>query len=248
MESMLNFFNNFYLHFSDAAKSADVAKNILLGLGYSQSFSFWGADVFDIIRQNIFFNTWIPPVMPFSIALIFKLFGVSDFAVIITSSFYFLLTLVFVFLLARKLFSSNLIGTLSVLAVGFNNDLINYTTSGASESPFIFEIVAATYFISLKKIWGNIVAAMLMILMYFTRPQAFIYIAGLIFYWLLITFKTKKALIIFAVVIIAGLLVDYYVLRGLTGRYFFIFYNGSRRYYRNSSIRWRFSLRFFKRR
>jgi 4-amino-4-deoxy-L-arabinose transferase-like glycosyltransferase len=197
-----------FLSFSDAAKFADIARNLVAGLGYGSNFSFWSSRI------------WTPPVTSYSIAAFFKVFGISDFAVIATSFFYFLLTLVFVFLLAKKVFTSNLVGILSTLAVGFNYDLIHYGISGASESPFIFEIVAASYFVSVKKKWASVFGVMFLILMYFTRPQAFIYIAGIIFYWLLINLNTKKALFYFSLVLIVGLLIDYFILGPLSGRYF----------------------------
>jgi 4-amino-4-deoxy-L-arabinose transferase-like glycosyltransferase len=209
-----------YLSFSDAAKYADIARNLIFGLGYGNSFSFWSSSLFEPSKYNIFSTISIPPVMPFSITASFKIFGVNDFAVMATSFFYFILTLAFAFLLARKVFRSNLIGVLSTLAVGFNNDLINYAANGASESPFIFEIIAAAYFISIKKKWGSFVALIFTILMYFTRPQAFIYIAGLVLYWLLVNFKFKKAIIYFTVTSIVCLLVDKFILGPLSGKYF----------------------------
>ena len=209
-----------YLNFSDAAKFADVARNIVNGLGYGSEFSFWPGNIANFLNTKLFSAINISPVMPYSIAAFFKIFGVNDFAVIATSFFYFILTLVFTFLLARKIWKSNLVGVLSTLAVGFNYDLINYATSGASESPFIFEIVAGAYFISLKKKWANIVATIFLILLYFTRPLGFIYIAGLSFYFLLINFKLKNALAYFVLVLIAGFLVDHFILLPLSGRYF----------------------------
>jgi 4-amino-4-deoxy-L-arabinose transferase-like glycosyltransferase len=210
---------NLFLSFSDSAKFADIARNLISGLGYGGSFTFWSNSVFGNLK-NIFSQPWTPPVMPYSIAVFFKIFGVGDFAVIATSFFYFILTLIFVFLLGKKIFKSNLIGILSTLAVGFNYDLINYATSGASESPFIFEIVAASYFVSVRKKWATVVAFLFLILMYFTRPQAFIYIAGIILYWLLLNFKPKKALISFVGVLVVGLLIDHFVLLPLSGKYF----------------------------
>lgn len=218
---MLNF-----LTFSDSAKYADVARNLITGFGYSANFSFWSAWVFDYLGQNIFSASGIPPVMPFSIAAFFKIFGVNDFAIMATSLFYFLLTLFFVFLLAKKIFKSTLTGILSVLAVGFNYDLINYATVGASEAPLIFEIVAASYFISLKKKWGTIAAFVLVVLMYFTRAQAPIYIAGLILFWLLTNFSIKKSLTVFVIVLVAGFLVDYFILPKLAGKYFLYSFTG----------------------
>lgn len=211
---------NFFLRFSDAAKFADVARNIVTKGIYGLLFTFGGRTPYIVAGQKFFNSSGIPPVTPFSIAVLFKVFGVNDFAVIATSFLYFMLMLVFTYLLVKKIFGNNLVAILSTLAVGFNYDLINYATSGASESPFIFEIVAASYFISLKKRWGTLIGIIFFVLMYFTRPQAFIYIAGLILYWLLINFKTKKALVYFGLTMLLGLLVDRFILNSLSGRFF----------------------------
>jgi hypothetical protein len=210
---------NIFLQFSDGAKFADLARNLINGFGYGNSFTFFGGGIFDNLQKVVFPAPGILPVMPFTIAAFFKVLGVNDVSVITASIFYFLLTLIFVFLLAKKVFRSNLVAILSTIVVGFNKDLINYATSGASESPFIFEIVAATYFISVRKKWANIVAVVMFLLMYFTRPQSFIYIAGLIFYWLLLNFKTKKAILIFCILAVAGVLFDHFVLYRLSLKY-----------------------------
>jgi hypothetical protein len=112
------------------------------------------------------------------------------------------------------------VGVLSTLAVGFNYDLINYATNGASESPFIFEIVAACYFVSIKKKWATVLTFLFLILMYFTRPFAFIYIVGIVLFWLLNNFKAKKAILCFIGVLIMGFLIDHLILLPLSGKYF----------------------------
>ena len=43
-----------YLNFSDAAKFADIAKNLLNGLGYGSNFSFWSPEVFGLLKDKIF--------------------------------------------------------------------------------------------------------------------------------------------------------------------------------------------------
>jgi 4-amino-4-deoxy-L-arabinose transferase-like glycosyltransferase len=209
-----------FLIFSDSAKFADIARSLIGRMGYGSSFSFWGTNIFSLLRQNVFPAPWVSPVMPFSIVIFFKIFGINDLAVVATSLSFFVLTLIFTFLLGKKIFKSNLVGVLSTLVVGFNSDLINYATNGASEAPFIFEIVAATYFASIKKKWAMVVTLLLLILCYFTRPQAFIYIAGILFFWLLNNFKIKKAVVCFIVILALGLLVDRLVLTQLTGKYF----------------------------
>ena len=210
-----------YLTFSDGAKFADIARNVFNGLGFGGGFNFWSPNFLYLTKNIPFPVSDTPPVMPFSIAFFFKMFGVVDLAVVATSFFYFLLSLIFVFLLGKKIFKSNLVGALSTLAVGFNYDLLDYATKGASESPFIFEIVASLYFISLRKKWATILSSLILVLMYFTRPQAFIYIAGLILFYLFDRFKTKKAVLFSGIIIILGILADRYLLAPLSGNGFF---------------------------
>lgn len=209
-----------FIHFSDSAKFAVIARYLLESKTFASSFAFWDKSIFQLLSSKLFAVPWVSPVMPLSIAVFFKLLGINDFAVIATSFFFFLLTLIFVFLLAKKVYRNNLVGILSTIAVGFNYDLINYATNGASESPIIFEIVAATYCVSLKKKWGNGMALFMLILMYFTRPQAFIYISGIALYYLLLNFKTKKAVLYFGLASLVGLLVDKLILSPLSGKYF----------------------------
>ena len=168
-------------------------------------------------------KTGLPPVLQSSFYTYFnesqpkkRLLAVLSLALF----FYFLLILIFTILLGKRIFKSNLVGILSALAVGFNKDIIIYAISGASESPFLFEIVASAYFLTLRKRWATIVGFILLVLMYFTRPQAFIYIAGLILYWLLLNFKIKKAILLFGFALIVGFLIDYIVMPRFTGRYF----------------------------
>jgi 4-amino-4-deoxy-L-arabinose transferase-like glycosyltransferase len=210
---------NLFLTFSDGAKFADLARNFVLGKGWGSSFSFFSPSIFDQLKKPIF-DTSILPLQPFFISIFFRIFGISDFSVIATSFFFFLLSLIFVFLLARKIFKSNLIGILSALSVGFNYNLIDYATSGASESLFIAEIVLVFYLLSFKRKAFDILAVFAMILMYFTRAHAFIYIAGAAFFWLLTRFETKKAFLYFGVICLFGILFDRLVLYPLSGKFF----------------------------
>jgi hypothetical protein len=61
---------------------------------------------------------------------------------------------------------------------------------------------------------------MLMALMYFTRPQGFIYIAGLILYWLLLRFDAKKTILSFLAILFCGFMIDKFILSILAGKYF----------------------------
>ena len=207
-----------YLSFSDAAKFADMAKNIIKGSGYFSSFSFGVKSVFSS-DHSFFPSPWIPPLMPYSIAIFYKIMGISDLTVIFVSASYFLILIQFVYLLAEKLFGK-FVGLLSAIIMAANIDFLNYATNGSTETLFSLEIIAAAFFIAFKKKQYDLIALVLLILSYFTRPQAFIYIAGLILYWLLLNFKLKKAFIYFCSVVIIGFLVDYFILSWLAGRYF----------------------------
>lgn len=179
--------NNF-LHFSDAAKFALIARNLAEGNGYITDFSFWG---------NPFFSTGgIPRLLPYIISIFFKAFGVNDFAVIAFSLTFFILTVLAVYLLADKLYGK-LVGILSAVVVALNLDLINYAFSGASETLFIFEIVLGAYFITLKKKWSSALGVLVLATMYFTRPQAFVFIGALFLFWLLVNFGIKKGIYYF---------------------------------------------------
>lgn len=208
-----------FLTFSDGAKYADIARNILNGSGYGINFYFFPLGDLDIFSGNLFPAPQIAPLMPFSIALSFVLLGISDFAVVATSSFYFILLTVFVYLLGQKVFG-RLVGFLAAIAVMFDPSLINYANSGASEPLFAFEIVLGAYLFILKKKWTDFLGFITLAMLYFTRPQAFIYIAGLIFLWLLLRFPIKKVVLYFTVIVLSGILFDVFALKPLSGKFF----------------------------
>ena len=208
-----------FLSFSDAAKFADVARNFVEGKGWGSSFSFFSPSIFDQLSKPVF-DMGIFPLQPFFISLFFRVFGISDFAVVATSFFFYLLSLIFVFLLANKVFENKIIAFLSSLAVAFNLNLIDYATSGASEPLFIAEVVLAFYLVSFKKRIADVFAIFVLILAYFTRAHAFIYIAGAILFWLALRFNLKKTVFYFGAVLFFGVLFDRLVLYPFSGKFF----------------------------
>jgi 4-amino-4-deoxy-L-arabinose transferase-like glycosyltransferase len=209
-----SFRGNGFLGFSDAAKFSDIARNIVAGRGYVTDFVFFDTSLKDLPTYAF----WIRPLMPLGIAASFMFFGISDFAVFATSGFFYLLITLFVYLLGRKLFGETA-GVLTTLAVAANVNLLDYATSGASESLFIFEIVVVAYLVLFKKRWADFLGLLTLIAMYFTRPQAFIYIVGFILYWLLLRYDMKKAIILLAGTILLLVLVDILMLRVSGGRF-----------------------------
>jgi 4-amino-4-deoxy-L-arabinose transferase-like glycosyltransferase len=199
-----------FLQFSDAAKFALIAKNLVSGNGFTTNFSFWGGTPFS--------TSGIPVLIPYLMSLFMKVFGVNDQAVIFFSLFFSILLVFSVFMLGRKLFG-NLVGILSAIAVAANISLIDYALSGASETLIAFEIVFGAYLLILRKKWATFSAFLIMIAMYFSRPQAFIFIAGLILLWLLIKFGYKKGLLYFFGIGIVGFLIDKFIIYPLSFKY-----------------------------
>ena len=199
-----------FLTFSDAAKYALVAKNLLSGLGFSTTFSFWG--------NTLFSTSGISFVPPYLISLFMEIFGVGDKPVLYFSMFSYLLLIISIYLLGKKIFGK-LVGVLSALAIAANVNYIDYATSGATEPIFAFEIVFGMYLISLKKKWATLISLFVLVAMYFTRPQAFIYVAGLLMYWLISRFGIKKGSLYFVSMGMAGFIIDKFVILPLSSKY-----------------------------
>lgn len=198
-----------FLTFSDGAKFADIGRGVVLGEGYNSNFSNFatkalGFDYFVPVSR------WTPPAMPLAIAGFFKIFGISDSSVIATSSIFYLLLVLTTYLLGKKLWG-NLVGVLGALAVVSNINLLEYASSGASETLFAFEIILGAYLFILKKKWGNFCGFTVIFAMYFTRAQAIIYIFGLLFLFFLLNFSIKKALGYFVGSFIVGSLIYLFV-------------------------------------
>jgi 4-amino-4-deoxy-L-arabinose transferase-like glycosyltransferase len=208
-----------YLTFSDGAKFADLARNLVEGKGYGTSFSFFGGGVSENLNVGVFPAPGVSPAMPYAISVFFRIFGVNDFAVIATSFFFYLLAVIFTFLLSRKLFGK-LVGVLAALAVAFSVNFIEYAMIGASEPLFIFLIVSSFYLIILKRRSATVAGFLFLAISYFTRPLAFVFIAGGLLLYLLVRYSAKKALYIFLIFLIAGFLADKFLLSRLHGQYF----------------------------
>lgn len=214
----LNLVTPGFLNFSDGAKFADIARNVVNGLGYGGSFNFFGL-TFEQTKQFPFPAPWAPPAMPLSVAAAFKILGISDFSVVATSGLFYISLVLATFVLGRKLFG-NLVGFLSAVAIAANLNFLDYATSGASEVLFTLEVVLAAYLFILRKNWATTLGLLTLILMYFTRPQAFLFIAGFIFLWLLLRFDLRRAFLISLVLGIVGLVIDRLILEPLAGRFF----------------------------
>ena len=214
-----------YLTFSDAAKFADIARNYVSGKGFGSSFSPWSLGAVE--TKGIFPVSWGSPLQPALLSIAFKVLGVKDWVVILTSGFFYLLGAMALYYLGKRIFST-LVGVLASLAFIFDPAMLNYATSGASESLFIFEIIlaallfycAATSFAYLNSKVSQFLGSLVLLLMYFTRPSAIIYIAGFIFLFVLLHFKKKIQILRVSAVAVAVWLVIEIVLMKFSGKFF----------------------------
>lgn len=203
-----------YLEFSDGAKYAVIARNIVEGNGFRSNFSFFGKNTLLQASKGFFIPKGISPLMPYSIAGSFLVFGINDFAIIATSSFYFLLLILSVFFLGRKLYG-NLVGVVSAIVVAGNVNFLDYATSGASEVLFTFLIILAAFLFTFRKRKYDFFAFLTLVGLYYTRPQALVFMAPLVFYWLILNWGVKKGALISIVAAIAAFVVDGLILSPL---------------------------------
>ena len=131
--------------------------------------------------SGLFSAARVSPLIPFTLSLMFRLFGITDTSVIITSVFFYCLAVVITYLLAQKYFG-HLVGLLSAIAVAANPDLLQYAVTGAAEPMFICQMLAGIYLFSLKNRFSHLAAAVMLIAMYLTRPQAPLYIIPILLF------------------------------------------------------------------
>ncbi len=208
-----------YLSFSDAAKNADIARNLYQGKGYGAKFIFFGFSNMNYFKLPLFPAWWVPPTMPYAILLAFRVLGIFDWAVITISGFFYILLVLMTYLLGKKLYSSQ-VGYLASAAVASNASLLNYAVSGASEVLFTFESLTAAFLLILRKKWATNLSFLFFVLMYFTRPQAFIFILTYILLWLFLNFKKQKVILYFIAIVFLGFVADLVISKYLAGNFF----------------------------
>lgn len=209
---------NQHLSFSDGAKFADIARNIVNGKGYTSSFHFFGRGLASKISENQYFKASnIPPAMPRAMALSFSLFGISDFSVFLVGGFFFFLLVIFVFLLAKELYGE-LVGYLSAVAIAVNPNFLDYASSGASEVLFALLAVMSAFFIVKQEKWSDVLLFISLILLYLTRPQGLLFLGVLLFMWFLTRLSLKRAIMSLLTFIVGAYFFDRKVLYPLSLR------------------------------
>lgn len=170
------------IYFVDAARYADVARNLVTEGKLAGNFAYFS--------ENLMKDDWLvhgPPVNYYINALFFKFFGINDSSIIFTSSLFFVLSSVLVYLIGLKIFNSKT-AILSAIFYILNLQLLGYARDGASEPLFIFQILLAALFIVIGKRWSLVIAGIVLAIALFTKLQAGIVIVGFLL-WVLLLFR-----------------------------------------------------------
>lgn len=215
--SFYKFTKSQYLTFSDSAKMAEVGKSLVEGTGFGTKFILFSNHP-ELNTNGLFSARVIPPLAPYLIAESFKIFGVTDTAVIGVSTFFYVVLVLATYLSGKKFWGS-LVGFLAAVAVAVDINFLSYAVTGASETLFTAEIIIVLLLFTNKKIWSDIVGFGVLIAMYLTKPHAILYMATMFFYFIqLKTCNYKKTIKIYSLVILAGLIIVGlgFVIPGLT--------------------------------
>lgn len=157
----------------DAAIYADIARNIVSGKG-AVSNSLYPFFLDKIPPSSGPWPSLYPHFYPLVLSLGFLIFGISQVSSAATNGVFFLATLSFLFLLAKRLFNQK-VAILSSLWYIFNPSLLGFSTSGMTESLFIFLTVASFYFLFLENS-QPFLTGFLIGLSYLTRFQGILFL------------------------------------------------------------------------
>ncbi|MCX6705096.1 MAG: glycosyltransferase family 39 protein [Candidatus Woesebacteria bacterium] len=212
------FLTSRYLGFSDGAKFAVVARNLVNGYGYGSDFTFYSPSLLTLAKNSLFGANGVPVLIPSTLSLFFKIFGTNDLSVILFSGTFYILLVLMVYLVGSKIFGK-LVGLLSAVVVAANLNYLDYATSGASEPLYSFLTLFSTYLLLFKKKWTNLLFFASLILLYLTKPQGAVFILVLLFSWFIFNFSWKKGLILFFAAVGGIFMIDKTILYPLSFKY-----------------------------
>lgn len=177
--SWINFSQTHSLHFVDAARYADVARNLFLHHEYAAHFSFPN----NLIIGQHGWATNVPPLHSIVIAFFFALFGISDQSVLLESQLFFVMGALILFQLAKRV-TNPTTAFFSALLYIFTLPLINYAKDGASEPLFIFELLVIIWGVYSRKPLLLFLTGIVMALTLFTKLQGYV-IFPILISWML---------------------------------------------------------------
>lgn len=136
--------NGTYLYFSDTAKYAEAAKNVILGNGFTLNHSFFDPNAISYFQTGQAYNASFLPGTSYILSAVFKIFGASDMSIFYTGLFSYLLIALLIFLIA-KYFSGVKAGVVAVLIFTPSLYFHDYLKNFSSEMPFTLLTLLAIY-------------------------------------------------------------------------------------------------------
>lgn len=134
---MLNFRG---LIITDSFEYASIARNIMQGKGYQTNIT---APIFLLRSNNNYFSPLhIAPLHPYVLSLFFLIGGISDKIVAVNSGFFYIMTVIPVYLFAWRIWG-RLAGITCVILLLFEPNWLCYSISGLTEPLFIFMLTSA---------------------------------------------------------------------------------------------------------
>ena len=194
------------LTFSDSAKFYEAAKNLIAGDGLVIHHSFFSPATLAAYQPG---QSWTANFLPLSswiMSLFFKFLPINDFTIAIIGYLFFIICLVLIFLIAKKLHS----GTAGVVATSlFASSLFfyEYAQNASSEIFFTLEILLFVY-LALQKSKIRWLSLFPLALMFLTRQQAILFLLSLPVYFVLFhlkSWRTRLITVLSAAVILSSL-------------------------------------------
>lgn len=166
------------LTFSDSAKFAQAALNLIRGQGLQISHSFFSSKLLSVFSSSSQFSVGFLPLPSWILSFVFRFFPAIDQTIAITSLFFFALSTFLVYSIGKKLHSvkAGLISAMFFLSSLFFQE---YAFNFASETVFIFLILLFIY-LSLLPRKLKIFSLVPLILMFFVRQQAGVFLGSLL--------------------------------------------------------------------
>lgn len=129
----------------DAQYYASIARNLINGNGYHANlaspinFTYFGKDIFAPYVN--------PPLSPYLLAFLFKLGGVSDQVAAFGSGFFFIISIIPLYMLANLLFGRLAASVASIVYI-FEPNMLYLSISGLTEPLFIFFLLMAFLYLA----------------------------------------------------------------------------------------------------
>lgn len=201
-----------YLTFSDSAKFAQAALNVIRGQGMHASHSFFNTQLLSSFSSESQFFVGFLPLPSWILSLVFRFFPATDQTIAITGLVFLSLSAILIYFIGKKL-HSKIVGLVSALFFLLSPFFQEYALNFSSEITFVFLILLAVHLLLSPKKYKAF-SLIPLFLMFFVRQQASIFVGSFLFIPLLIfIFKKsskKKSRLVFAIISILtlGLLIN----------------------------------------